>query len=56
MTGPLFKAEDVHKAFKDPKSGVSLTALGGLSLEIRRGEFVSVIGPSGSGKTTTSGP
>ncbi|MCX5792235.1 MAG: ABC transporter ATP-binding protein [Elusimicrobia bacterium] len=52
MTEPLFKAGNVYKSFKDPKSGVSLCALGGLSLEIRQGEFVSVIGPSGSGKTT----
>ncbi len=52
MTQPIFKAENVYKSFKDPKSGVSLCALGGLSLEIRQGEFVSVIGPSGSGKTT----
>jgi len=52
VSEPLFKAEAVHKSFRDPKSGASLEALGGLSLEIQEGEFVSVIGPSGSGKTT----
>jgi len=52
MMKPIFTAEAVHKSFNDPKNGVSLRALGGLSLEIRQGEFVSIIGPSGSGKTT----
>ena len=33
-------------------SGVSLTALDGVDLEVERGSFVSVIGPSGAGKTT----
>src|SRR5207237_8326493 len=28
------------------------TVLGGIALEVRRGEVVAIIGPSGSGKTT----
>ena len=28
------------------------TALGDFSLEVRRGEFLTLLGPSGSGKTT----
>jgi putative spermidine/putrescine transport system ATP-binding protein len=31
----------------------SATAVDGIDLEVRRGEFVTLLGPSGSGKTTT---
>jgi len=41
----------VSKEFHVP-DGSSMTALSGIDLEIRRGEFVSLIGPSGCGKST----
>lgn len=33
-------------------SGEQIAVLGGLSFEVGRGEFVSIVGPSGCGKTT----
>ena len=48
MTGsPAVELVRVSKAFGGVK------AVDGVSLEIRRGEFFSILGPSGCGKTTT---
>ena len=47
-TNTLIKVEDVG-FFKDDKWLVR-----GISLEIKRGEIVTLIGPNGSGKTTTA--
>ncbi|WP_449462643.1 ABC transporter ATP-binding protein [Tardisphaera miroshnichenkoae] len=33
-------------------SGIQVTALKGINLKVRRGEYLTVMGPSGSGKTT----
>ncbi len=43
----MIKTVDVEKVYK---GGVS--ALGGVSIEIEKGEFVFIVGPSGSGKST----
>jgi putative ABC transport system ATP-binding protein len=43
---PILKAQGLTKAFADN------TVLHGVDLEVREGEFVSVMGPSGSGKST----
>lgn len=43
--------EGVGKTFPT-RSGSPTTALDGIDLDIRRGEFVSLIGPSGCGKST----
>ncbi len=42
--------QDLHKSYKI--GGTSFEVLKGVSLEVKKGEFVGVMGPSGSGKTT----
>jgi putative ABC transport system ATP-binding protein len=46
----VISVRDVHKVFRQGEAEVA--ALSGVSLEIARGEFVSIMGPSGSGKST----
>lgn len=44
----IIEIQNLKKSFDDGK----IKALNGLNLEIRKGEFVSIMGPSGSGKST----
>jgi polar amino acid transport system ATP-binding protein len=47
---PIIQVRNVHKYFKTPRGIVH--ALDNVSLDVHKGEVVTVIGPSGSGKST----
>ena len=51
VVDPLISARGVGKVFR-ARRGSDVVALDGIDLDIRAGEFVSILGPSGCGKST----
>jgi putative ABC transport system ATP-binding protein len=51
MAGKLIEIKDLTKIFKLSEE-VTVRALNGVSLNVTRGEFISIMGSSGSGKST----
>ena len=50
MAGAFIEAHDLSKTYHIGK--IEVQALRGISFNVQKGEFVSVVGPSGSGKST----
>ena len=46
----IIKIENIKKAFRTEE--IETWALGGVSIEVKKGEFLSIMGPSGCGKST----
>jgi lipoprotein-releasing system ATP-binding protein len=46
----MLVAENLHKSYR--RHSLTIPVLKGLSLEVKHGEFVSIVGASGSGKST----
>jgi len=46
----LVKLKNISKIYRN--NGLNFPALDGISLDVQKGEFLSIAGPSGSGKTT----
>jgi putative ABC transport system ATP-binding protein len=47
---PIVRIEQVTRVYR--QNSIAVHALGGIDLEIQRGDFAVLVGPSGSGKTT----
>jgi len=50
MSNLVLDAQNIEKSFTDGKSTVDV--IKGISLQVKAGEFVSIVGSSGSGKST----
>ncbi|MEM3372733.1 MAG: ABC transporter ATP-binding protein [Candidatus Anstonellales archaeon] len=46
----IIEVKDLHKSYKN--DGLSYHVLKGINMQVKKGEYVSIMGPSGSGKST----
>ncbi|MFX0077105.1 MAG: ABC transporter ATP-binding protein [Candidatus Hermodarchaeota archaeon] len=49
---PVFKCVDIIKIFPHPRGMETFATLRGITFEVYRGDFTTIIGPSGCGKST----
>ena len=52
ISNTAINIENVSMMFQDKNGGEPVTALKNVNLDIKEGEFISLLGPSGCGKTT----
>ena len=52
MPDYVAEVRDIWKIYRKPGTDVEVNALRGVSLSIRRGEYLAIMGSSGSGKST----
>jgi oligopeptide transport system ATP-binding protein len=52
MTEPVVEVRELAKRFRGGRGRADVSALGDVSLTVRRGEALGIVGESGSGKTT----
>jgi putative ABC transport system ATP-binding protein len=52
MSENVAEVEQIWKIYRKPGTDVEVCALRGVSLKIRRGEYMAIMGASGSGKST----